>query len=379
MKCLIQEGQIHLENRCRGEYLIRKLGDGIMFWDDLDEDSVIEFKKEISKLIKKSHIDVSPHECIICGKNIKGTCNSHIVPQMVLKRIAEDGMILQANSVWDTKFLDKKKGISNSGVFHYICNDCDNTIFKDYEDICNIINIPSNKMLVEIALKNLLAIYSKRLFEINLFEKLLELSFPDNIYNVEIKRFIDTYNLDLRDYGYELNLCNNEIKNDCKNSLYDLFMWEKLPYRCPIAAQCVLALMKDMNGNIINNIYNYSDSYIIENMHLCVFPIERETIVMLFSLKENKRYRNFKYQIKHSMLDDKLNFVNWCIFKYCENYYISPQIQREVMDNKNLKNLSRENGLLPNFGVLDFDNLYEMSQLISVNEIPNILSNEYSI
>lgn len=350
-----------------------------MIFDDLDNNEIIQFKKDVSKLIKKAHSDSAPDRCIICDEEIKGTCNSHIVPQMILKQISKDGMLLQANSAWDTKVIDKTKGINNSGIFHYICTKCDNTVFQDYEDEYNISNYPSNRMLVEIALKNLLSIYSKRVFEIQHLTNLLQMCSTENEYYFDTLRCLNTYKLDLRDYWGELDLCKNYIRSNEEESIYDLFVWEKLPYKCPIATQSILGLYKDMNGNIVNNIYDYNKANIIENMHICIFPLKQESIVMAFSLKDNKKYRNFKYQIKHSIRNDKLAYLNWCVFKYCEDYFISPKIEAEINSNEVLRKLSRENGVFPDFGIIDVNSKFDDYRLISYMEIPNFLEEKWAI
>lgn len=85
----------------------------------------IEFKKELSKRIYEARKRSRPKRCLLCDKEITNLCNSHSVPQFVLKNLAENGKIVQSTmlmSFEDIDFFDIEKGINNSGTFKYICD-----------------------------------------------------------------------------------------------------------------------------------------------------------------------------------------------------------------------------------------------------------------
>lgn len=81
---------------------------------------------------------------------------------MILKTIAEDGKVLHSNALMGIEVLDIEKGINNAGTFHFICRKCDGVLFQDYENRDALMNYPSDNMLVEIAMKNMLLMLSKR-------------------------------------------------------------------------------------------------------------------------------------------------------------------------------------------------------------------------
>ena len=68
--------------------------------------------------------------------------------------------------------INKDKGIGEAGTFKLICPECDNTIFQDYEDLDKLNTKITEKMLEEIALKNVLMMLNKRYMEIELFSNL---------------------------------------------------------------------------------------------------------------------------------------------------------------------------------------------------------------
>lgn len=81
---------------------------------------------------------------------------------MVLKNIAKAGKLYHANKLIEIPVVDKEKGISNSGTFHFICRDCDSKLFQEYENVDALQEIQTEKMLAEIALKDILLMLSKR-------------------------------------------------------------------------------------------------------------------------------------------------------------------------------------------------------------------------
>ncbi|MDE6232284.1 MAG: hypothetical protein K2M60_02915 [Lachnospiraceae bacterium] len=136
--------------------------------DGTDE---IKIKRDINDFLRKIQEETKPDKCIICGKAQTSFCNSHSVSKMVIKNIAEDGKLFHANKLIEIPVVDDEKGVGNSGTFHFICCQCDSLLFQDYENIEALQGAPSEKMLVEIALKDILLMLSKRNQEKLIFQK----------------------------------------------------------------------------------------------------------------------------------------------------------------------------------------------------------------
>ena len=73
---------------------------------------IVPIKKQINDMLRATQKKIKPDKCILCGQSKNGYCNSHSVPQMVLRSIAEQGKILQANAVVELELLDSEKVFS---------------------------------------------------------------------------------------------------------------------------------------------------------------------------------------------------------------------------------------------------------------------------
>ena len=110
-----------------------------------------------------------PNKCILCGKEQTSLCKSHSVPKLSLVNIADNGKLLQSSAFLKIETMDLEKGINNSGIFRFICRNCDGTFFQDYENKDNLNMKPSEKMLAEIAVKDFLLQLDKRTLEYELY------------------------------------------------------------------------------------------------------------------------------------------------------------------------------------------------------------------
>lgn len=54
----------------------------------------------------------------------------------------------------------------------------------------------------------------------------------------------------------------------------------------PVAFQDVLVLITGFDGNVINNIYNEDPNYVLQGLHICIFPLENSSVIMMFHSKK---------------------------------------------------------------------------------------------
>ena len=332
----------------------------------------IELRKELNKLLKEAREASKPDCCIVCEKKQTSFCNSHSVPRMVLKNIAHDGKVLQPNITIRIKAVDDEKGINNSGTFNFICRKCDKELFKNYENpkmlSCETV---TDKLLAEIALKDTLLMLSKRNLEDSLFEII------DNKFEFE---GLDDKNLvnklDNREY-YERMQIYLKIKENDSNNFYVLYN-KLLPYVTPIASQTMIALNCDLEGVEINNKYDYSENNSIDYIHLAVFPLKKQTRVLFFYHRRNRKYKKFRNQFNCLAEEEKLELINYLVLAYSENYYYSPLIKDGIENNEKLSKLTQEVDGMPRLGDANiFDVIYYSP--IMKEEVPNFLSEEYSL
>lgn len=339
----------------------------------------LEIKKQVNAILKKSHDDSKLDYCLCCRKKVTSFCNSHSLPRFILKNISNDGYVLTSNNYFKMPLIDNKKGLNSSGTFKRICNECDNNKFKNYESLEQLLSYPRKKLMTQIDLKNTLRMYDKRLSEIELYKNLLSMEGEDLLkYEMMEKQRINY--LDLNEIKNELQRDLNILSKNSSSS-FELIFWEKLNYVTPIAFQGHLALVGDLKGNIINDIYNKNPNYIIENINVCIFPLQKETIVMMFVNKDYKKYKNFITQFKHLTKENKLKLISYIIFNYSEDFFVSKMATNEILNNKDLDIITQN---VTDFYAFD-EEMEKKAKKEKYQELkkyilfPNLLAKEYSI
>ena len=342
---------------------------------NIEEHKLIEARKRKSRFFANVREKAKPERCLLCGKKIDGFCNSHSIPAFCLENIALNGKIYNFNKLVDVPLIDKDNGVKNAGVFHLICDSCDNTVFQEYENPNNyeFSHLPTQKMLAQIALKLSLKYLSKRALEIVTDDEKPKNDFPE-LFQSAIGQ--TTRHLDLIDYAKDFEKAK---KACCKNSEneYYLIYYSLLDYVAPIAIQGIVALISDFDGNCVNDIYNHNENYHIKNLYLCVFPLKNKTAIMLFIDNNESRYRKFYKKFNKVSQQEKLAIINYLIFLYSEDVFMSKSIPENLINNITLKKLA---GKTPIPQIKDLAYLKEQTlkefKIENWNSIPNFLAEE---
>ena len=348
----------------------------------MSEDSKKQFNSDInnrkmaSALTKKARELVKASTCIYCGQKVTSFCNSHSVPEFCLRNIATDGKVFTINELIDIPIIKKETGVGETGTFQIICRNCDSKIFADYETPDNYSTLPTQKMLAQIALKNNLKYISKRKQEIGMHQVLeaeVKLSSKEFAYDDYVK------GLDLREYfkGYR-----NAKKHIEKNDIgYYLCYYQKLEYVVPIAFQSSVALIFDFEGSVINDIYNPSPNYEIRNINICVFPMQNESVIMLFIEDGDKRYRKFYKQFNKLDLDNQLAALTFILFAYSEEVYYSKTIKPELLSHPEMTLVvqSGQDIMSTTQHFNPYEQIKSRFDLLRRRDIPNLLSEKYKL
>ena len=230
-------------------------------------------------------------------------------------------------------------------------------------------------MLAEIALKNMLMMISKRNEERALFDIV-----QDRTGRLGNKRLLDAIkDMDIKEFMDEINLYKDIIHKK-EVGKFRVLYWKVLPYNVPMAVQTPMSIYKDMDGNEVNDVYSKNPHYRIQYLHLCVFPIEQVTVVLLFHHIRDKNYRSIRHWLNSVSDDKRLQYINYLIFAYTENYFISKTIKETLEKNNDLIKLSQESNGLPHLGLLNQEEYYlNEYHPVTMESIPNFLSEEYAL
>ena len=282
--------------------------------------TIIEARKQFSKLMNMSKQQAKKSECLWCGRKITRFCNSHSVPQCILRNIDTEGKLDYFNSMVEIPIINADKGIGEAGTFKLLCRECDGKIFQDYENLESLCVKPTETILEEIALKNVLMMLNKRYFEIKLFDNMKkEFNMP---YPYETKQAVNS--LDERDFWWDfIRIKNMMNSSDKEKSKFRLFYWRKLDYVIPIAFQGLVTLYGDLDGNMVTDIYNTSEDLIVKHMHICMFPLEASSVVFAFYHEDDNEYNNFANQFEKLEDDEKLTVLSYIVYEYCEDMLFS--------------------------------------------------------
>lgn len=340
---------------------------------NLKEDE-IAYRKELNTLMARVNNDAKRSSCLICGKQCSSFCNSHIIPQFVLKNIADNGHLYMGIEAFKQTRIGEPlqtKGINRLWTFKVICRDCDKKYFSDYEYDEALLHAPNNRIMAEIALKNMVMQIAKRYNEWS-FYKLSDI-YAD-IRDKEAKN--EEINLDLRDYLFDFRRSKKIIDNNLKSG-FILLYYNVLNYITPIAMQGPICVHRDLEGNIINDVESFDPNKRMEQLHLAVFPLKNKTVVIMFFHKDDRHYVKFKYKFDRLNQEDKLKYINYLIIKYCEHYAISPKIKTELLNDAQLRKLSEEDNDHDKYIYSSKELVWGYKyQLVYWRDIPNLLGEE---
>ncbi|OZV13472.1 hypothetical protein CIW83_02700 [Tissierella sp. P1] len=337
----------------------------------------IEFKKTLGKLMGLSRKEAKSDSCFYCGKKVNSFCNSHSIPAMFLRNIAINGDLYNNNIMIKLPLIDDETGVNKTGTFHILCRECDSIIFRDYENPKNYNSTPTSKMLAQIAMKNFLRGISKRKLEIALYNNMAsELGLPKEFY--EQQQMVNELDLKENIEGFKRAKKINEKGWDNE---YYLIYHKKLSYVVPLAFQSQLALQFDLEGNLINDIYYDSSKYKIQSMHLCVFPEENSSTIIMFIDSKDRRYRSFYKQFNKLSEDDKLSVINYMIFSLSEDVYLNKEINDIILNDNNLREVAGKTQHIFSISPIKDPNAiaYDNLSFSQRHRIPNFLLEEYKV
>ncbi|MCR5024635.1 MAG: hypothetical protein K6A90_09930 [Lachnospiraceae bacterium] len=344
----------------------------------MDDERIINARKKYSQLINKSKQQAKKKECLWCGKQITRFCNSHSVPQCILRNIDEAGKLDYFNSIVNLPLVNKDKGIAEAGTFKLVCPECDSRIFQDYEDIDKLNGNITERMLEEIALKNILMMLNKRYFEIELFKNMQkEFNMP---YPYDIKQEANA--LDERDFWLDYMRVRDMIRSEENNSKFKMFFYQKLDYVIPIAFQGIVTLYGDLEGNMVTDIYNKSEEIVANHMHICMFPLADSSVVFAFYHEDDTEYDAFVQQFELLSDEDKLKIISYIVYDYCEDMFFAKKFPHRTWFINKVRGTFLDTTEILAFSLehAEYQKKQKMNALKNMDkEFPCILSKKFAV
>lgn len=280
--------------------------------------------RQLKDFLSNAKKEFKVNTCFLCGKPINGTCNSHSIPQFVLKELHQNSDLCSASSFLDpTKGELSKKGINNCGTFHLICHECDQNYFKDYENEKTLDGLPvlihtnlGCKILAEIMLKSVLLEYYKKCEDSFVRDEMNSISTHSN----EVSN--DSNYIDINEYKNQVLRLKSIISSNIGDQFH-ISCCKILDHSSQIAGQPLIAIDRDIHGNEINDLFNKNPLYKIIDTQFVIFPFNNKTLVLVFCLTDNylrlKPYLDFLEGLKGNK---QLRYIQATVFTYSEEIYV---------------------------------------------------------
>lgn len=289
----------------------------------------IEESKFIGEINKNSRVD----ECVLCGTKMTSACNSHVVPQFILKEIAEEGHISYGHALhsFDVGGVKKTTGINDAYTFRLICRKCDSKYFKNYENPDNLINFDmlsendKKVMLCEMALKTHLSHLNMKYREL----VMLDMVNQGKVAEAEREGKFTAERLDINEHHNYIHKLKKIAKSN-KNPFVVLYN-EVLDYQTKIATQTIINFNYDLEGNQIFDPFLININNRCRYFYLMILPYKGKTKILFYIEKSNISNVQSIVDGFNNLLDkEKLHFLFISLIIHDQQFYLSPSFANKI-------------------------------------------------
>ncbi|MBQ7351246.1 MAG: hypothetical protein IJW59_00040 [Clostridia bacterium] len=302
----------------------------------------IRQRKEYSKLSKAVEHLSKPSYCLLCNKKIESCCNSHIVPQFILKELSINGKISYGQSLFkgNHDIIETTKGINNAFTFKLICRECDNQKFKTYEDVNNLVNFDNlskgiqKNVLCEMAIKTHLAHINMKLSIFN--HNYLTLT--GVFYLLKNCGLTTAYEIDIKEHIQYIKDTKGYLK--ANKFPYEILFNKLLDYKTGIATQTIISYVCDLRGNKIYDPLDFSENNHAKYIYLMILPYKNKTRILFYIEKKNINYvKEVIDDFNRLTEEEKVHFIFTSLIMYDEQFYINPTLKEKMRKDRRLINL----------------------------------------
>jgi len=295
-----------------------------------------KLKKEESEFVGAINKNSKVDTCVLCGSKMTSACNSHVVPQFILKEIAEEGHVSYGHALhsFDVGGVKKITGINDAYTFRLICRKCDGKYFKHYENPGNLVNfdvLPENDkkiMLCEMALKTHLSHLNMK------YRKLVMLDMVNQGKVAEMERkgeLVLAERLDINEHLDYIRRLKKIMKSN-KNP-FVIFYNAVLNYQTKIATQTIINFNYDLEGNQIFDPYLVETNNQCRYFYLMILPYKGKTRVIFFIEKSNVTNVQPIIDGFNNLSDEeKLHFLFISLVIHDQQFYMSPSFANNIFE-----------------------------------------------
>lgn len=240
----------------------------------------------------------------------------------ILNRISEDGHLYIIDGiVKNSEIIPEFKKISKNkaSTFFGFCDYHDNVIFSPIENK-NYANTEEQNFLF--LYRSFCVTYHRIIRITNLMKKELKEN-SELMLNEDVINKYRISQLDSKKGEIEHTQINNILINGDYSDLK--YFSYTLNYEINFAAASYFAVNEDMNGDVINNTKDLSESNIIPRLFVTVFPTESQSVIIIaYNAKYSPKYENLFEQFNQASENELLKYLNYIIINYTADYYFKP-------------------------------------------------------
>lgn len=267
------------------------------------------------------------NKCVCCNKQSKFK-NSHTIPRYILENINSEEenkngnkkILTISNFSSINKYYPEGLGIKRTNCFECICNDCENRLFKYYEqpDLLPLQKfneydtLTKNNIMRSIALKTDISSYY--FYQI---EKNLDLE--------EYSNYFSNKDEFLSDYNFRIKKLKNNLKNEYQYNKYKILYAELLDYNVGFSIQ---ESINDLGGKGKLDITKGTT-------YVNVFPLGDKTLILIFiNNKYSKKYRDLEAIFKSKTTEEILLFLNYNILLETQHIFFDYNVFKSFKFNE---------------------------------------------
>ena len=293
-------------------------------------------QKITSEFLKGVHNSAKQDHCVLCGKKIDSTCNSHVVPKFILREIAENGMISYGHVFHRLTVpgVEKTTGINNAYTFRLICKDCDKKSFRDYESPDSILEYDSlspqtqKRILCQMALKAHLSHCQTK------YNRLIskDIATGGKAHELEEQGVYTPERIDLIEHFEYIDEIRKSEKSN-KNPFRVLYN-KLLNYKTDFATQTAICFIFDLNGKKIFNPNDLSIENKCSYFYLMILPLKEHTRVLFYTEEKGVfRTETLIKQFESLSDEDKLHFLFIALIIHDQEFYVRPSRAKYILKN----------------------------------------------